>query len=222
MQRKSLKPSVIILYIILFFAVWSVVELLLTPYLIKTIGNESVPEILKESAVKLLLWTVPAFLLIRRYEADVYLSLKEMFTSKVLRLKYLPIFAGVALFVLAGNFVTHGRIAFSETFRVSDLVGSVLFVGITEEAVFRGWLLNATLRGGKKLLPVLINAGLFLAIHFPVWIRNGIFIECFTSFSFVLIFALGALFGWVFIKSRNLLVPIALHMFYNLMVDLFL
>ena len=222
MIQNKRKSIIIAVYVILFFGIWSATELLLTPFLNRVIGNETVVEILKESVIKLSVWTVPAFLLVRRYQADVFVPLKEMFTAKVKWLKCFPAYAAVTLFILSANLLQNGRITFSASIQPGEFVGSVLLAGITEEAVFRGWLLNACVRENKKWPAVLLNAVLFLSIHFPIWIRTGIFINVLTSVSFLIILGLSVLLSWTFIRSRNLLVPITLHMYYNLLIDLFL
>jgi len=101
-----------------------------------------------------------------------------------------------------------------------DDVIIVLFVGITEESVFRGWLLNATLERWGRWPALIVNSLLFLAIHFPKWIVSGEFVYAFTSFGFAEVIALSLLFGWSFVRTRNLLLPIALHMVYDLAVML--
>lgn len=84
--------------------------------------------------------------------------------------------------------------------------------------VFRGLLLNITLRDEYKWSSVLINAGMFLLIHFPIWIYNGELIANFKSLDFFGIIILSVIFSWTFIKSRNIFVPILLHMFWDLLV----
>ncbi|MCH5253072.1 MAG: CPBP family intramembrane metalloprotease, partial [Lachnospiraceae bacterium] len=42
-----------------------------------------------------------------------------------------------------------GRLEMAETFGLCDVI-TVLFVGLTEEMVFRGWLLNATITEKRK------------------------------------------------------------------------
>lgn len=76
-----------------------------------------------------------------------------------------------------------GKISVGETFRFSDLI-IVLFVGITEEMVFRGWLLNATVNEKKKWVSVIVNSLMFLFIHFPNWIHEGHLVENFQNFWF--------------------------------------
>ena len=150
----------------------------------------------------------------------MYISLKEMISTKVNVLKYLPVFIIFTIFLLCNSFVLNGKIAISENFGMDDII-IFIFVGLTEEMVFRGWLLNATIRDDKKWQAVLINSLMFLVIHFPIWIHDGIFITSFTSFGFVTILILSIIFSWSFIKSRNILVPIALHTYWDLLVSIF-
>ena len=124
------------------------------------------------------------------------------------------------MYLLVGAFLVNGKLAVSETFGLEKLI-VVLFVGITEETVFRGWLLNATLGEKKKWLPVAANSLMFLIIHFPVWIHDGVFVENFRNLAFLSPLLLGIIFGWTFIKSRCIWVPVALHMYWDLMMFLF-
>ena len=60
---------------------------------------------------------------------------------------------------------------------------------------------------------IIINAVMFLLIHFPIWIASGIFIDAFTSLNFLCVPALSIIFSWSFIKSKNIWIPITLHIF---------
>ena len=92
-----------------------------------------------------------------------------------------------------------------------------IFVGLTEELVFRGWLLNALMRLGK--IPALaITSVLFLCIHFPIWLAKGYFVQAFAGMGFLVILALGVLFGLVFLHWRNLWIPIVMHMLWDVCV----
>jgi len=48
-----------------------------------------------------------------------------------------------------------------------------------------------------------------------------VFLQTFADFSFLSVFALGAIFGWLFLRTRNLFAPILLHMYWNLLITLF-
>lgn len=167
--------------------------------------------------IKNLVWTLPAILLIRGFESEVYITLKEMFTTKVVWIKYMPIYIVFTIYVLAGSILHHGKPEITPNFGIDKII-IVLCVGLTEEMVFRGWLLNVTIHENKRRLYVIVNAIMFLAIHFPKWISSGTFLSSFTSLQFLEIAALSIVFSLTFLRSKNILVPISLHMYYDLLV----
>ena len=176
-------------------------------------------QILKE-VIKGLIWTVPALLLIGKNPGFVKISLKEMFTVKVRWLRYLWLFALFAVYILAGAYHRTGTLAISKDFSMDHVI-ILLFVGITEETVFRGWLLNTMISDKRKWPAVSVNALMFLVIHFPRWIVEGEFIASFIGFGFLSLIALSVAFSLVFVKSKNILVPICLHTFWDLLMFLF-
>ncbi len=214
------KTVLVVLYTILFFALWTVCELYLSPFLDKSIPSAVLLRLIKDGLIKNLLWTIPALLLIRYRKNDVYISLKEMFTKKVAWRNYLPIFLFFTAYLLVGAAIQNGKIEFVRPVNVAGLV-SVMFVGITEELVFRGYLLNVTLGEQRKWFPVILNSILFLFIHFPIWISTGVFLENFANLGFLCVLGLSIIFSWSFIKSRNILVPICLHTYWDLLMVLF-
>lgn len=220
-MTKKKKNTLLIIYTIFFYAIWASFELVVKDILNNSIQNEVLCQLVKSGIIKNLVWTLPAILLIQNFNSDVCITLKEMFSTKVNWLKYLPIFAVFTVYVLAGSILNNGKLEIVSDFGIDKII-IVLFVGLTEELVFRGWLLNATIREDKKWLYIIINAVLFLSIHFPVWIHTGVFISSFTSFQFLEIIALSVIFSYTFIKSRNILVPISLHMYYDLLVFMFI
>jgi membrane protease YdiL (CAAX protease family) len=143
-----------------------------------------------------------------------------MFTNRVNLLKYIPVYLGFTVYLIIGAFIRKGGLVVSNSFSYSDLIG-VLFVGITEEMVFRGWLLNITISEKRKWLPIIINAVMFLLIHFPIWIANGVFIDSFTSLNFLCVPILSVIFSWTFIKSKSIWIPVTLHMYWDLLIALF-
>lgn len=214
------KSPVLIVYVIVFYAVWSAWELWAKGLITVAVPNAYLSQFIKSGVIKNLVWTFPALMLIKRFESDVYVGVKEMFTAKVNPLKYLPIFGAFTVYLLVGAFLQKGRIAVSETFGFDKLI-IVLFVGITEETVFRGWLLNATLGEKKRWLPIAANALMFLLIHFPVWINEGQFVENFRNLGFLSVLILSVIFCVTFIKSKSIWIPVALHMYWDLMMFLF-
>ncbi|MBQ7004457.1 MAG: CPBP family intramembrane metalloprotease [Oscillospiraceae bacterium] len=217
---KSLHRT-LLLYCVLFFGIWAVFELwfrdVLDGWAVSVGVGEWILQLLKSGVIKNLVWTLPAFWLMGHFAEEMHISRKEMLTQKVNWLKWLPWIGLFLLYAAAAAWVNHGRIGLSPEWKPTDLIW-IAFVGITEESVFRGWLLNSTVKEGRTWQAVLVNALLFLAIHFPKWISEGIFVYAFTSFGFLEVMALSVLFSWSFLKTRSLAVPVVLHVLYDLFV----
>lgn len=212
------KKSVLIIYIIVFYFVWTVFEFFIKDAIDSLIPNNVLSQIVKSGIIKNLVWTVPAFILISKF--CVCFTLKEMFTTKVNALKYLPLFILFTVYLLIGAIWEKGELVLAKDFGADEII-IVLFVGLTEEMVFRGWLLNATITKENKWKCIILNAVMFLAIHFPSWIYNGVFIRNFEEFGFVSVVVLSAIFSLTFMKSRNILIPITLHMHWDLLMFMF-
>lgn len=211
MTQTKKKYAALIIYLLLFYAVWTVFELFIKEHIRSPLVNAGV--------IKTAVWVLPAVLLVRKFDNGVQVGLKEMFTAKVKWWRYLWVYAILAAWVLLGGFFQQGGLSF--VLNADDLV-MVLFVGVTEEMVFRGWLLNATVRDMPTWLAVSLNAVLFLAIHFPRWIQEGIFASIMGSVNFVGLLILSAIFSLSFLKSKNIWIPVTMHMFYDLMMVVFL
>jgi membrane protease YdiL (CAAX protease family) len=216
--KRKLGVLHIAIYLVIFFALWSIRELIIRPVFLDTL--DGVVFQMAETVIKLLVWTLPAVLLIKRYQDDMLISLKEMFTNKPTLFKDASVLAVVFIVPLVQAWLSFGKLEIHVDFQPIPLISSVIFIGITEEMVFRGFLLNATLKKMKLWPAIILNAVLFLLIHFPFWIYLGFDISTFLG-SCVSVAGLGALFAFAFVKTKNILIPIALHMSYNLLLALF-
>ena len=219
MKRQRLKLPVLVIYALIFYCIWSLFELFIKGAVSAAIENELIAQFIKSGMIKNLVWTLPAVFLIRFFEDDSYLRLKEMFTNKVNLSKFVPLFLAFTAYVLLAALLTRGNI--SAGIGGDDLI-ILLFVGITEETVFRGWLLNATIYENRKWLPVMINAVMFLLIHFPSWIASGEFSDISVIPNALCVLALSVIFSLSFIKSKSIWLPIALHTYWDLLVFLFM
>ena len=215
-KESKLSVLYIGIYLVVFFAVWSVRELYIRPVFLDCLDGIAFG--LAESAMKLLVWTLPAILLIKHFHDDMWIGLKEMFANKPIRFKDAYIL--LIVFVPLVSAVISGDFGIRSDFVPSAFISSVLFVGITEELVFRGFLLNAFLKKMKMPYAIALDAVLFTLIHYPIWIYRGLTISEFLSGN-VVVPMLSVLFAYSFIKTKNILVPITLHMLWNLQVGLF-
>ena len=219
-MKSKEKTCTLIVYVIIFYAVWSVWEFVFKPMIDDSMDNQYIAQLIKSGVIKNLVWTVPAILLVRHFSSEVHIGLKEMFSPKTNWLGALPYFAVFTVIILGNSFIIHKTIAISDKCEPHVLLG-YLFVGLTEEMVFRGWLLNATYREDKKWLAIGVNSVMFLMIHFPRWIHEGIFVNNILSLGFVFVIALSFVFSYTFLKNRNILIPIALHMYWDILSELF-
>lgn len=223
MTKSKKLPVILIIYTVCLFAVWAVYTLAVKPLICDALGEETfISSIIRSGIIKNLVWTIPAAILVSKYRESCLVSLKDMFTKAAKGWQmWLLIFPIFTLYVVISAFRTHGGIGIVDTFVVDDII-TVIFVGLTEEMVFRGWLLNATVKEDdtpkRQYIAIALNALVFLCIHFPIWISRGQFISSFTSLGFVSILALSVVFSFAFVRTRNIIIPIALHMFWDLLI----
>ena len=150
---------------------------------------------------------------------DLYIKRKAMFTNPVDPLKAVGFFALILVLSSANSILRNHGIVIAENFNPAELL-TYVFVGISEEFVFRGLLLNATYQEDKPYLTIGINAILFLLIHFPIWIHSGIFVSVFTGFGFTTIIILSVIFSWSFLECKNIWIPIGIHMLYDMLITI--
>ena len=225
-KAKNIAITLSIYYIGL-FTVWFTIEWLFHSKLISTsdpVNYWLIQSGVKEGALKILIWLMPAILLIHAYRSQLYITLNQMFRAKVNWLKLLPVVLLFTLYLVVGVYdIFDGTISIVPGFVWSQLLW-VLFVGITEEIVFRGWLLNATIKDAsksKQWAMVAINSLLFLGIHVPIWMFTNQIDIVFSSFSFLSVIVLSFIFSWTFIKTKSIVPAIILHMYWDLLVVLF-
>lgn len=184
-----------------------------------------------------LIWVLPSALLIKMFQKDLYVSLKEMFFNKV-KLKTLfwcwgPIIlylvGGIAVtkftgFTLGGSLKEFSSIAelFSEL--LSHFWRVLVVPAIPEEMVFRAWILNAFLgkSPSKKdaISAIIISNIMFALIHLPTYFYLNYSISR-MFLSGLVVFVAGSAFGIIFYKSKNILVPIFAHWLWDVITVTF-
>lgn len=221
--KKSKIIWVLVIYYICLFALWGAYTIFLKPTICDALGDKTfISSVLRNGVIKNLVWVLPAALLITRYSENCMVSLRDMFTKAEKGWRgYLVIFLFFTIYLLIGAWRSTGGISIAESFCIDDVI-TVLFVGVTEELVFRGWLLNASVRKSaspkKQYIAIGINAILFLCIHFPIWFSKGEFVSNFMNMGFLSILVLSVVFSITFIRTKNLILPITLHMFWDLLI----
>ena len=170
-EKRKLAAFYLMIYLIIFFAIWIVRELAFRPIWLNQFDGFTF-EIL-QTLTKLVVWALPAILLIKHFQNDMWVSLKDMFTNKPRWFKSAPVLL-LVFFPLISAWVLHGEIAIRPSFVPITLVGAVVSSIFTEEIVFRGFLLNAMLKRMKPWIAISINSILFTLIHYPIWVYLGL------------------------------------------------
>lgn len=205
-------------YFIIFYALWCIRELWLVQYLELL---DSVPKAIASAIIKIVIWILPVIILVKvkdRIEPFSYLGLRHNFRKG---LKW----AGWASLVLISYFVVLNFTILDQSvdfgIGFNEWLNTILLVGITEEIVFRGFLLRKLMDSFRFLIANTITALLFVSIHFPIWIYKGLFEFPYILGSIVTAFVLGMTFGFVYKKSNSLWSVIIIHSLYNFLVSIF-
>ncbi len=223
-ERSKVPAGILALHFVFFAAAWTAAELLLVPRLEEVLSPVTFV-LVRDVVLKCLIWLLPALLLIRRYGGSLTVRPRALFRAPKSWRLCLEVLALFAFCLAAGNLVRNRGLTVTPGFGPEDVVW-MLFVGLTEETLFRGWLLNALWeprdleRTAPPWKPVALTSILFLLIHFPIWIRTGAFVANLTGGAFLSILVLSVVFSWTFWKTRSLAVPIVLHSAWDLMVTL--
>ncbi len=223
--EKRPAVALTVAYLLAFYAAWSCYILLVTPHL----GHGPL-FLLLENVVKLSLWTVPVLILVRFLETQdplAYLGLRENIRRGVLYgllfgclvAAYLVgerLIAGFRGFDLGGEWLIAGFRGFDLGFAWSQWIGGVLLIGVTEEVVFRGFILRRFLAVTQFRWANLITSLLFVLVHVPRWIRDGQLASASVAGAALYIFAFSCLQGYVLKKSGSLWSCFLVHSIGNL------
>ena len=213
MKTNSKLRTSLIIYAMILYVLWSLLEL----YLKTQIGFD---EFTKEVYIKLVFWLLPAIVIHFRFSDNMFIKKEEMYLLRKNCWIFVPIMLLFTIYIFISEYLTNGKITISESFGINTVV-EVLSIAIGEEMVFRGLFLNAILNDNKKYLAVFINSLMFLIIHFPAWIQGDIFISVFTSGGFITVLLVSCIFSFVFIKTKSIWTAIFLHFWWDLLLFMF-
>lgn len=174
-------------------------------------------------AVKIITHVIPAVLLARTFQNDLYFGFKESFTTKPPKKDLFLAFGVCLTFIILYILYVPLRYGYSYHWNpalmtIPDII-SLAFVGVTEEFFFRLWLFNAILKEDNQFTAALVCSVLFLVIHFPAWSLDGSLMDSFRHMTFFWIFILGFLYTWSYLKTKNIFVPIIIHTIANFLIN---
>jgi len=170
--------------------------------------------------LKITIWIIPVFLLIvtlERKDPISYLGLKSNL-KKGLKWAMWITFAMALYFTISGIAMD---LKFSLNLGWDFWLNTFIFVGLTEEIVFRGYILRKLMVGWKFWQANTIASLLFVSIHFPIWIYNGLFELPYIMVAIVQVFIISISFGFIYKKTGSLWSVIIIHSMYDLLVSVF-
>lgn len=181
---------------------------------------DPVPRAIISATIKIVIWVIPVILLVKIMEKSQpfsYLQLHHNFRKALTWIGWVSL---VLLFYLVINLIVlNNNIDIQIGF--NGWLNTILLVGITEEIVFRGFLLRKLMDSFRFWIANTITSLLFVSIHFPIWFYKGLFEFANILSSILTLFILGIIFGFIYKKSNSLWSVILIHSLYNLLVLLF-
>jgi len=198
-RNKYATLPILLIYLVVFFTAWSCYILLVTP----RFGSGPL-FLIVENLVKLAVWTAPVLLIIRyvdRQDPLTYLQLRRNVRPGIL---YGLLAGGILVIYLVGQRLVVGFHGFDLGFAWSQWLGGVVLVGVTEEVVFRGFVLQRLLTMTRFRWANLATSLLFVLIHFPRWIRDDQLASAEIIGAILYVFAFSYLQGYLLKRSGSL------------------
>lgn len=130
-MRANSKPgTVLVMYTIILYSFWSLLEL----YLKTKIG---IDEFTKEVYIKCVVWLVPAILIHFNFSDDMFIKKEEMYLLNKKCWIAVPMMLLLAVYIIINEYLVNGKLEINESFGINTVV-EVLSIAVGEEMVFRG------------------------------------------------------------------------------------
>ena len=183
------------------------------------------PVEIEEMVLKFLVFGAPVFYVVLKVEKKSLESL-GMVTDGLMASLYFGLLFGLWLAVFANilRFLQTGGLAMATEITVQEF-GQVAMLGLVtalwEELLFMGYMLPRMVKDlGSEWLGVGMVAGLFVLIHLPSMLANGVGIDQVVVRS-ILLFTLGFGNGVLYLRFKNLAAPIFSHLAWGSVIFLF-
>ncbi len=213
--RKQ-RMTILAVYVLALFSIWAVYQLRLFAGLY---NNNAVLGSIIENSIKYIVWTLPVFILLRYVYISnpfAYLKLEDNFINGVMWGTIIG-FALTVYHIVRFFFMGDGTLKLD--IDIYTWIHRILLIGLTEEVVFRGFILQKLNEELEFVFANGIAAVLFMLIHFPGWYVGGLMSDgnvmyFYMSAAFVLAF--GLLQGYVLKRTKSLWACMIIHSINNL------
>jgi|SRR5699024_6419043 len=170
--------------------------------------------------VKITIWIFPVFLLVGTFEGKDPISYLGLKTNLQKGLKWaIWITLAMALYFIISGIAMD--LEFDLNLGWDFWLNTFIFVGLTEETVFRGYILRKLMIGYKFWKANTITSLLFVSIHFPIWVYDGLFEFPYIFSAVIQVFIISISFGFIYKKTGSLWSVIIIHSMYDLLVSVF-
>jgi len=165
-------------------------------------------------AIRLSAWTAPVlvYLIVAKQSLINFLKLGNARRGVVWGV---GVGFSIVLLNLVGGYVLRGHVGVNFRLPANYWFGAVVTVGLSEEVVFRGFLLSAFSCRKRFWVANLLQAAVFLAIHLTGWALMHQFIWPNIVQQIAYVFLLGVMLGFVRYKSDSLWACMLIHSFSN-------
>ncbi len=212
-MRKNLK---FILLGIVFILIWSFNILVISPK-VDVIFAEPYNLIIR-TFLKLIIWVGYGLFFINKYNKDLKIRKEELFKfkEKKLTLKLVLLIITISFFIML--FTRKG--VYINDFTVDDFFNKFLLVGIEEELVFRGLILNGLSKKDKFAKASIITSILFALVHIPLYIRSELLLSD-IIFNCLKIVVISCFYNGIFNETKSIWPIVIFHSFWDISFFLF-
>lgn len=208
-QKDRLNAIYIYIHIVILFLVHSCYVYFY--FISEELRNNNTMQIV----LRLTTWTMPVVIYLMASKINIldYLKLKQNVIKGVIW----GISIGLVIVILqvTSSYFQNNSVNIKYNIGLGIWLKSIILVGFSEEVLFRGFILEKLREKTNFVKANIIQSVLFTLIHFPGWILLNAFINPGIIGNIVFIFAIGAILGYVFVKTDSLWSVIIIHSFTN-------
>jgi len=213
--RKQ-RMKILALYTLVLFSIWTVYQLRIFSHLY---SNSAILGSIIENSFKYIVWTLPVFILLKCvYFSNplAYLKLEDNIVNGVMWGTIIG-FALAVYHIVRFFFMGDGTLKLD--IGMYTWIHRILLIGLTEEVVFRGFILQKLNEELEFIFANGISAVLFMLIHFPGWYVRGLMSGGNISYFYMssaFVLAFGLLQGYVLKRTKSLWACMIIHSINNL------
>jgi membrane protease YdiL (CAAX protease family) len=205
---------------------WAIILILWSFYRV----NFKLPDWFDEFIAKPLVFVLPVYWYIKKYEKTNFFSALGLKTKKIKSDIFMGFVIG-GLFYLAAvlaNFLKYKKlILFNRSISDPKLIILTILIalatGISEEILSRGFVLKRLYQESKNIFSSSFFASiLYFFLHIPMLFTNPKITGGFLIFFMGTDLVLSLITSFIFLGGSGLLLPILIHSFYNIAILLFI